>query len=231
MGSRLVALACDARDPGQLARFWAGLLGRDLVGDARGPLLPGPPGEVALRFVPSDSVKSGQSRVHLHVTSETPEHQAASVTRALDLGGHHVDVGQRPEEGHVVLADPEGNELCVIEAGNAFLAGCGLLGELACDGTRAVGVFWSQALDWPLVWDQDEETAVQSPAGGTKIAWGGPPLVPKHGPNRQRLELATDDLDAEADRLVALGATRLASYDGRVELADPSDNELWLTRS
>lgn len=40
-------------------------------------------------------------------------------------------------------------------------------------------MFWSEALGWPLVWDQDEETAIQSPHGGTKVAWGGPPVAPK----------------------------------------------------
>ena len=52
---------------------------------------------------------------------------------ALRLGAAHVDVGQRREEGHIVLADPEGNEFCVIEHGNAYLAGCGYLGEVACE--------------------------------------------------------------------------------------------------
>lgn len=56
---------------------------------------------------------------------------------ALDLGASHLDVGQRPEEEHIVLADPEGSAFCVIEPGNAFLAGCGLLGEIAGDGTGA----------------------------------------------------------------------------------------------
>ena len=44
--------------------------------------------------------------------------------------------------------------------------------------TREVGLFWSEALGWPLVWDQNEQTAIQSPHGGTKVAWGGPPLRP-----------------------------------------------------
>jgi hypothetical protein len=38
-----------------------------------------------------------------------------------------------------------------------------------CDGTRAVGCFWSSALGWPLVWERDQETAIQSPRGGTKV--------------------------------------------------------------
>ena len=61
----------------------------------------------------------------------------------------------------MVLADPEGNEFCVIEPGNNFLADTGFIGALSSDGTQEVGYFWSEALGWPLVWDQDEETAIQ----------------------------------------------------------------------
>jgi hypothetical protein len=91
----------------------------------------------------------------------------------------------------------------VIEPGNAFLAGCGFLGELACDGTRQVGLFWAETLSWPLVWDEQEETAVQSPHGGTKIAWGGPPVAPKQGRNRQRFDLVVTggDLAREVSRV------------------------------
>jgi hypothetical protein len=119
----------------------------------------------------------------------------------------------------------------VIEPGSSFLAGCGFLGELACDGTRQVGLFWAEALGWPLVWDEDEETAIQSPHGGTKVAWGGPPVAPKHGRNRQRFDLTAVDGDpaAEVERLLALGATRLGTAeDGAVELADPDGNEFCL---
>lgn len=77
----------------------------------------------------------------------------------------------------------------MIEPGNNYLAGCGFLGELACDGTREVGLFWSNALDWLLVWDQDQETAIQSPDGGTKISWGGEPAAPPEVRRRHRLYL------------------------------------------
>jgi hypothetical protein len=150
------------------------------------------------------------------------------VETALRLGARHLDVGQRPEEGHVVLADPEGNAYCVIEPGNAYLAGCGFLGELACEGTREVGLFWSEALGWPLVWDQDQETAIQSPHGGTKVAWGGPPVAPAQGNNRQRFDLVAPagEQGAEVDRLVSLGAARLAvNEDGVVQLRDPDRHE------
>ena len=158
----------------------------------------------------------------------------STVARALELGARHIDVGQRPEEGHVVLADPEGNEFCVIEAGNKFLAGCGFIGALASDGTQAVGYFWSQALGWPLVWDQDEETAIQSPRGGTKITWGGPPVGPKHGRNRLHFALAPPeggDQQAEIERLLSLGASLAEGGrhgGGLVEMLDPDGNEFCL---
>ena len=229
MSSRLLALTFDARDPGRLATFWAGVLGQDVVDDRHGALLlPGSDTQVGLRFDPRGTEKLGPNRVHLHLTSSTTAGQHETVAAALDLGAHHLDVGQLPDEGHIVLADPEGNEFCVIEPHNSYLAGCGFLGELACDGTRQVGLFWAEALGWPLVWDQDQETAIQSPRGGTKVAWGGPPVAPKQGRNRQRFDftLVDGELAAEVDRLVALGATRLGSAgDGVVELADPDGNE------
>ncbi|MCW2917643.1 MAG: hypothetical protein JWN52_5711 [Actinomycetia bacterium] len=131
----------------------------------------------------------------------------------------------------MVLADPEGNEFCVIEPGNNFLADCGFIGALACDGSQEVGYFWSETLGWPLVWDQDQETAIRSPRGGPKITWGGPPLMPKTGKNRLHFDLAPPihgDRQAEVDRLLSLGATRIDTGQGevsRVVMADPDGNE------
>jgi catechol 2,3-dioxygenase-like lactoylglutathione lyase family enzyme len=228
--SRLRTVTFDARDAARLARFWAGVLGRKVIEDADGALLPGEDAQLGLRFVPSHTQTVGPNRMHLHLTSASLADQEHTVAAALELGAGHLDVGQRPEEGHVVLADPEGNEFCVIEPGNAFLAGCGRLGEVACDGTREVGLFWSEVLGWPLVWDQDQETAIQSPQGGTKVAWGGPPLTPKEMRNRQHFDLTAEgDPQAEVDRLIALGATRLEiGRDGAVVLADPDGNEFCL---
>jgi hypothetical protein len=81
------------------------------------------------------------------------------------------------------------------------------------------------------VWDQDEETAIQSPRGGTKIAWGGPPVTPSRSPARQRFEIAVLDADPddEVDRLLALGATPRAVDGGRaIVLADPDGVEFSL---
>ncbi|MET9313467.1 VOC family protein [Kribbella sp. NPDC003505] len=229
MSINLHALSVDAKDPAVLARFWAGLLGWEQAGATE--LLPDAKTPFRLRFLQSDLEKDRPNQIHFHLTSQTPEQQQETVAHAVELGGKHIDIGQQPEEGHIVLADPEGNEFCVIEAGNNFLANTAFLGELASDGTQAVGYFWSKALDWPLVWDQDEETAIQAPAGGPKIAWGGPPVSPKAPKNRMHFDLtvpADGDVDAEVERLVALGATRLASgQDGpdAIPMADPDGNE------
>lgn len=230
MTSRLTAVVYDVPDPAAAARFWARLLDREVWSEPGGELLPGTPSQVGLRFAVADGPKREPVRMHLHLTSDTPADQQRIVADALATGGSHIDVGQLPGEGHIVLADPGSNEWCVIEAGNSFLAGCGPLGEVACDGSRQVGVFWSKALGWPLVWDQDEETAIQAPEGGTKVAWGGPPQAPKLGRNHQRFELSSTDPVAEADRLVELGATLLITpgSDG-LELADPDGNEFVLT--
>ncbi|MEU6059434.1 VOC family protein [Streptomyces sp. NPDC047097] len=237
MPPRLDALRFDAHDPLALARFWGGVLGREAAGDCldgAAELLPAEDTGFRLRFTPSEDPKWGQNRSHFDLTSSSPGDQEATVATALELGARHIDIGQRPEEGHVVLADPEGNEFCVIPAGNTFLADCGFIGALACDGSQAVGYFWSKALEWPLVWDQDEETAIQSPHGGTKITWGGPPLLPRHGRDRLRFDLAVPghgDQQAEAERLLSLGATRTASTPdehGAVVLADPDGNEFRL---
>jgi hypothetical protein len=225
MSLRLVAVTFDARNPDELATFWGSLLGRESTPEASGALLPGDPTQVGLRFVEAPVESSRSNRLHLHLTTTSLDDQQQTVEKALRLGGRHKDVGQLPDDDNVVLADPGGNAFCVLGPGNNFLAGCGHLGEVSCDGRRDVGLFWRDALGWPLVWDQDQETAVQSPAGGTKLSWGGPPVAPKHGRNHERFDLATADRPAEVARLVELGATRLGEHDGAVELVDPDSNE------
>ncbi len=230
MASDLVALSFDADEPADLARFWSGVLRwpADAAGDAIA-LRPNDDTGFGLRFRPTQARRSGPNQLHFDLTSTSLEDQQQTVERALGLGARPLDVGQRPEEGHVVLADPEGNEFCVIEPGNNFLADCGFIGALSGDGSQQTGYFWSAALGWPLVWDQDEETAIRSPRGGPKLTWGGPPLRPKLGKERVHLDLApVGDLAVEVQRLIALGATRADIGQGEVDwvvLADPDGHE------
>lgn len=220
MTSDLHAVIFDANDPRRLAAFWAGLLGWEIADDEDGfELVPNDGTAYRVAFYPSQEQKRGQNQMHFDLTSVSPDEQQQTVARALELGAQHIDIGQTPEEGHVVLADPEGNEFCVIEAGNNFLTDTAFIGAINCDGSQEVGYFWSAALGWPLVWDQDEETAIQSPAGGSKMSWGGPPVAPKLGKNRLHLDIAPpagENQQAEVDRLISLGAKRIDIGQGDV---------------
>jgi predicted enzyme related to lactoylglutathione lyase len=232
MTCQLLALCIDANDPLRLARFWSGVLGWEMADGSRGgvALVPGDDTGFRIRFLPAQEKEPGLNLGHLHLTSTSLKDQQQTVARSLGLGARHVDVGQRPEEGHVVLADPEGNNFCVIEPGSNWLAGCGFLAELTCDGSREVGYFWSKALSWPLVWDQGLQTAIRSPHGGPKISWDswdGEEMMPKSRKNRLHFDLAPPahgEQQEEIDRLVSLGATRIGICQDEVSwvvMADP----------
>ncbi len=230
MTARLHALSVAALDPGRVTAFWSAFLGWPLeVRDGEWWVIPSGDSGFRMHFHQTETPKSVENLMHFDVHSDSLDDQAAKVARVLGLGGGHYDVGQRGDEGHVVVADPELNAFCVVEPGNSFLAGTGLVGCLSSDGTPEVGRFWSAALGWPLVWDRDEETAIQSPTGGSKISWGGPPYASRAGADRWTYELVTDDdVSSENDRLVALGA-RVVSRDGEVlTLTDPDGNRFTL---
>jgi catechol 2,3-dioxygenase-like lactoylglutathione lyase family enzyme len=119
--------------------------------------------------------------------------------------------------------------MCILEPGNEFVD-TRRLGSLTWDGSPAAGYFWRDVLGWPLVWDQDDETAIRPPDGGLFITFGAP--RPKEEKNRLHIDLAPPpdgDQQAEVERLVALGATRIDIGQGDVSwvvLADPDGNEL-----
>ena len=148
-------------DPAGLARFWAGALGWTIEDDATASSCSCPSDEsgVPIRFVPGAAPKVGQNRNHLDLTTTSLDDQRDTVEQLLALGGAHVDIGQTADEDHVVLADPEGNELCVLAPGNRFLAGCGRLGASTATARARPAGSGVEVLGWPLVWDEDEETA------------------------------------------------------------------------
>jgi hypothetical protein len=231
--SRLVELCFNANEPLRLGRFWAEALRWETGHDTSEGvgLVPTDGTRFSILFAPVPEKKVGKNRIHLDLTSTSLSDQEETVARLIERGARHVDVGQSPDDSHVVLADPEGNEFCVIAPDNSFLTGCGRLGSITCDGSRAAGYFWSAALGWPVVWDQDEETAIRAPEGtGPFITWG-PPVHPKVGRNRLHLDIAPSaygDQLAEVNRLVALGATRIDIGQGDVSwvvMADPDGNE------
>jgi hypothetical protein len=237
MTVQLVAVACKAIAPEELARFWAHALGWGIRADDRAGvgLVPTDATSFVLLFRNAAGEKVGQNRIHFDLTTTSLDDQNDTVSELIAIGARHIDIGQSPTETHVVLADPDGNELCIIDPFNRFLAGCPRLGAVNCDGTHALGCFWSDALGWPLVWDQDEETAIQAPDGtGPKITWSGPPLMPRLGEARFHFHVAAMPGASTADALdplLALGATRLERGDacpGATLLADVDGNEFCL---
>ena len=123
MTSRFTELAIDCADPSELARFWCAVLDYEVRDEEEGLVTIGSPprsdgadrtGPVppVLTFARVPEHKTVKNRLHLDV-SPADRDQAAEVRRLLDLGARRVDVGQG-EQSWVVLADPEGNEFCVL---------------------------------------------------------------------------------------------------------------------
>ncbi|MBM3658099.1 MAG: VOC family protein [Actinobacteria bacterium] len=115
MGPRLT-ITLDCNDPARLAQFWSEALGYEDGGrhDEFWPLLPPDDTEPMLVLQEVTEPKVAKSRMHLDVHVED---LAAEVVRLEDLGAHRVDPDPVEGHGHVwyVMADPEGNEFCVVK--------------------------------------------------------------------------------------------------------------------
>jgi len=114
MSVRWEQIVVDSEDPARLARWWAEALDYRIVHEA--------PEEVEIRrapdempgllFTPVPDAKTVKNRLHIDLR---PEDQEAEVERLVDMGARPVDIGQS-DVGWVVLADPEGNEFCVLSS-------------------------------------------------------------------------------------------------------------------
>jgi hypothetical protein len=104
----------DAGDPVGLGRWWEEALGWVAVPTDPGDyeIRPSPDRLPGLLFVAVPEAKAGKNRLHVDLR---PDDQGAEVRRLLSLGATRVDVGQG-DESWVVLADPEGNEFCVLRS-------------------------------------------------------------------------------------------------------------------
>ncbi|HZM80165.1 MAG TPA: VOC family protein [Candidatus Limnocylindrales bacterium] len=106
MGLSWHGTVVDAADPARLARWWAQVLGLKVVYERPDVVaLPG------LIFERVPERKTAKNRLHFELDSDD---LGADVEKLLDMGARHVDIGQGPAVGWVVLADPEGNEFCVL---------------------------------------------------------------------------------------------------------------------
>jgi predicted enzyme related to lactoylglutathione lyase len=231
MSTRLTDVVIDAVDPLALARFWAELLDWRVsrVDLPEVDVTPPPDDGSAfdLSFVQVAEPKTGKNRLHLDLSSAAPDQQVVLVERAVALGATRVDIGQR-NVPWIVLADPEGNEFCVLEPRPEY-ADTGALAAIVVDAVSpdALAAFWSAATGWSLT----RKAALQAPNG--RGAW----LEflhtdePHDGKNRLHLDVApaaADDHATEVATLLSLGATRADIGQGAVSwvvLADPEGNE------
>jgi hypothetical protein len=234
MSTRLATLCFDANDPLRLARFWAAALSWDIDDETEDEvgLVPTDDTPFPILFLPVPEPKVGKNRIHLDLVSESPDHHTEMVDRLLSHGASRIDIGQG-EGDWTVLADPEGNEFCVVPRGE-FLATTGLLGSIVFEPAEypAVGRFWSEATGWPVVYDQDGDLAIRHPSGRGPFLTFGPPIPePKAAKNRLHLDLAPPpdgDQAAEVERLTKLGARPVDVGQGEVSwvvMADPEGNE------
>ncbi|SDZ09030.1 hypothetical protein SAMN05421504_109144 [Amycolatopsis xylanica] len=213
-------LVFDANDPGAAARFWAGSLGWQQAAEAevRPPASDGC--EFGLVFLQSHQPKQGKNRLHLDLASHTADHQKSIVDKALSLGARHLDLGQG-DVPWVVLADPEGNEFCVLEPRDVYLT-AGALAALVIDSHEpdVLATFWSGATGWPI---KNRDPAI---VGLQASSDRGPWLEClrtkdiKTGMNRLRLRITAPDVGS----LRAAGAMPL----GTGLMADPEGNEFHL---
>ncbi|TDO51111.1 hypothetical protein EV651_11938 [Kribbella sp. VKM Ac-2571] len=241
MATRLVQVSMKAHDSSALGRFWAEALGWEVTADnaqetnlePEGFSYPDP-SAVCIDILPVPDPKTAKNRVHLDLATTSAAHQADLIDRLQSLGATPADIGQ----GNVpwtVLADPEGNEFCVLEPRPVYNDTGPIAAVVVdCADPRTMARFWSEAMDWTLHESTDNSAVLRSAKGvGPYLEFIRTPDA-KAGLNRIHLDLRpypADDHAAEADRLRSLGATDLDIGQGEVPwtvLADPEDNEFCL---
>jgi predicted enzyme related to lactoylglutathione lyase len=237
--TRLVHLVADANDPSGLARFWSSVLDWQIADETQEEVDVWPtgytypdPNAVPIVFVLVPEAKTAKNRVHLDLASTSAAHQAELVSRAKDLGGRPVDIGQG-DVPWVVMADPEGNEFCVLEPRDIYRDTGPVAAILTdCGDPATLARFWVNAAGWQIKYAEEDIVGLRSPEGA------GPYLeflrVPdkKVVKNRVHPDVAPyrgDDPAVEVARLRDAGATPADVGQGDqvswTVLADPEGNE------
>ncbi len=129
MALRWYSTVVESTDHRKLARWWAEALGWDLAFETDDEAAVVPPWAVALRpqlefhqvppdlvFVPVEHHKESKNRLHWDFAPHTDEDRDAEIARLVDLGASIIEVGQPADASWTVLADPDGNEFCVLSA-------------------------------------------------------------------------------------------------------------------
>jgi hypothetical protein len=229
---KLCDVVVNSVDPELLGRFWSELIEQpvaDIVGSQVALKMCD---HVGLVFVPTDHAKLGKNRLHLDLASTSVEHQAAVVERACSLGAQQVDIGQGSVPW-VVLADPEGNEFCVLEPRDEYMT-TGPVAAVVVDAADpfALARFWSDVTGLPITRAHPEYASLARERGFwlefVRV------VEPKSTKNRLHVHLIMNpstDLLEDVNHLVEIqGATRAGTDECRlqvrhsVRLADPERN-------
>lgn len=238
MSTRAVHLVVDAADPHALAGFWARALDWDVTDedDNEADVEPAgfrypSPEVLPLVFVRVPEPKSGKNRVHLDLASTSLEHQAALVDKVIGLGATPADIGQG-DVPWVVLADPEGNEFCVLEPRDIY-RDTGPVAAVVIDtpDPQASAAFWALAAGWSALASEPQFASLRSPASAGPFLEFLRSADPKTVKNRLHVDVAPPaggNAAAEAARLAGAGARAADVGQGEVGwivLADPQGNE------
>ena len=238
MATRLFGVVIDSPDPADLADWWADALDWPVV-HADGESTVAPPADAAgieLTFGPGTDERVEKNRIHLDLASTDAGAQQALVSRLLGAGASRVDVGQG-DVPWVVLADPDGNEFCVLEPRAEYEA-AGAVAAVVVEAADPIALarFWVSAAGWRLCAQDSLTASLCRPDGlGPRLEFIGADR-PRLGKNRVHLDVAPgagDDQAVEVARLHALDARPVdigqapTGEDGVtwVVLADPEGNE------
>jgi predicted enzyme related to lactoylglutathione lyase len=244
MPTRLTSVVIDSADPPTLARWWAAALGWEISNEDDGEASIEPPDGgpgIDLTFVPVDDKRVVKNRVHLDLRSTTLTEQADLIQRLMATGATEADIGQG-DVPWAVLADPEGNEFCVLEPRPEY-AQTGSLAAIVVDALdpAAMARFWIEATGWQLREHESQHDLVPPDGRGPWLEFV-PTEEPHTVKNRVHLDVAPypdDDQAAEVSRLLNLGAlrTEVGQSDAEegwvnwVVLVDPEDNEFCVLSS
>jgi predicted enzyme related to lactoylglutathione lyase len=240
MSTQLWGVVIAALDPEAQARWWADALGWRVESEEDGDwcVVTDDPTVPKLLFEQvADAKPATKNRVHLDLASASADAQSATVRRLRAAGATDADIGQH-DTPWVVLADPEGNEFCVLDPRDRYADAPGLAAIVfdANDPDR-LAEFWNAATGWPIGNRGDYGVSLHRPSDR-------PPDLdivrvpePKTVKARAHLDVhpPTDgDQAAEVARLEALGATPADVGQGPdvswVVLADPEGNEFCVLR-
>jgi hypothetical protein len=231
---QLENLVFDALEPRRLGRFWEAVVGGERLTDepdayeTRLTVAGGPVLDLCFQRVAEPPTAAPR----LHVDLSSGGRQAEEVERLLALGARHLDIGQG-DVPWVVLADPEGNALCVLEDREAY-AGSGPVAALplhSADPDRDAA-FWSWLTGWPEV-PGGAPRSLRHPSLVGPLLELVPEVAPKTaGKNRLHLDVRLDageDPDEVSAQITERGG--LEVHPGWGELPwrhylDPSGNEL-----